>query len=302
MSAAARGSGGRTRIWLSSAGGPVAPEDARISVFDRGFLYGDSVYETLRTAGGHLVEWQAHVDRLHRSAEGIGLELPFDEPTLRAAVRETLDAAGNTDSRVRIVVTRGTGPMMLDVRGTEDPQLVIFVQPHVELEDAAYARGVAAHIIGAAPVSHPGLKTGNYLPNILALKRAIELRGDDAIVCNREGEVAEGATSNVFMVRGGELLTPPIEAGLLQGITRERVLGLCAELGLVVHERRFTPDELRAADEVFLTSSVRGVMPVTRLDGAVISGGKPGPLTAKIMAANRAYLAEIARVGPPAGA
>lgn len=285
---------GTTKIWMSSRGAPVDPADATISVFDRGFLYGDSVYETLRTAGGKLVEWTEHMQRLERSAAGIGLELPFDEAELLEAVHATMAAAANPESRIRIVVTRGAGPMMLDIRGASDAQLVVFVQPLVELEAEAYERGVSAHIIGHQPSPHPGLKTGNYLPNILAVKRAIELRGDDAILCNREGEIAEGATSNVFMVRGGSLTTPPLEAGLLAGITRQRVLGLCEQLGLRVDERRILPDELRLADEVFLTSSVRGVMPVTQLDDQPMSGGAPGPVTRRLMDANRAYLAKIA--------
>lgn len=289
---------GQTKIWMSSLGRAVDPADAVVSVFDRGFLYGDSIYETLRTVGGKLVEWEAHMQRFQRSAAGIGLDMPFAEPEIRRAVQATLDAAGNAEGRVRVVITRGTGPMMLDVRGANDAQLVVFVQPLVELPDEAYERGVSAAIIGHSPISHPGLKTGNYLPNILALKRAIELRGEDAIVCNREGEVAEGATSNVFMVNtddgSTQVTTPPLEAGLLAGITRGRVIKLCAQLGLQIEERRFRPDELRAADEVFLTSSVRGVMPVTRLDDVPKSGGAPGPTTRKLLAANRAYLAEIA--------
>jgi branched-chain amino acid aminotransferase len=277
-------------------GRPVEPAEARISVFDRGFLYGDSVYETLRTSGGEFVEWEPHMDRLRRSAGGIGLNISYSDEDIADAVRQTIEASGNEDSRVRIVVTRGAGKMMLDIREAQDQQLVVFVQPLVLLPEEAYERGVSVHIIGDGPrLTQPGLKTGNYLPNILALKRAIEKRGEDAIVCNAAGEVVEGATSNVFMVEAGRVFTPPLEAGLLAGITRSRVITLCGEVGLELSEERIMPERLRSASELFLTSSVRGIMPVTNLDDSVVGDGGPGPLTRKLMAAYEAWLAAIAR-------
>lgn len=285
-----------TKIWLSSLGRPVDQDEARISVFDRGFLYGDSVYETLRTSGGHFVEWTAHLDRLRRSGEGIGLEILLDNEAIHRALLSTVAASGNADSRVRIVVTRGVGPLMLDLREAEDQELVIFVQPLVVPSRERYERGVSAVIVGDTPrPTQPGLKTGNYLPNILALKRATERRGEDAIVCNRVGEITEGATSNLFMVHKGEVSTPPVEVGLLPGITRRRVIDLCEQLGLALHERHITPDALRASSEVFLTSSIRGIMPVTTLDGEMMSGGSPGPRTRQLMAAYEAWLSVIAR-------
>jgi branched-chain amino acid aminotransferase len=285
-----------TRIWISSLGRAVEPAEARISVFDRGFLYGDSVYETLRTSGGKFVEWGRHIQRLRRSAGGIGLEIDYSDEAIREAVRKTVEASGNEDSRIRIVVTRGTGPMMLDVREAENQQLVIFVQPLVLLGDEAYERGVSAVIIGDGPrMTQPGLKTGNYLPNILALKRAIEQRGEDALVCNALGEVVEGATSNLFLIEKGEVFTPPLEAGLLAGITRSRVIALSAEVGLTLTETRILPQRLREAEEVFLTSSVRGIMPVTRLDGRTVGQGGPGPITRKLMGAYEGWLESVAR-------
>ena len=288
-----------TKVWLSRLGRAVDPHEATVSVFDRGFLYGDSVYETLRTIGGHYVEWDEHIERLHRSASGIGLEIPFDDAALRAAVDEAHEASGNVDSRIRIVVTRGSGHIMLDVRDVEDPQLVVYVQRLVETAPEAYERGLSAVIVDSRASTHPGLKTGNYLPNILALQRAIEARGEDAILCNRDGEIAEGATSNIFMVEGGKVYTPELETGLLAGITRQRVIGIAARLGIELHETRILPERLREADEVFLTSSVRSIMPVTRLDGVEMSGGGPGPVTRRLMEANTAYLQGIASGGGP---
>jgi branched-chain amino acid aminotransferase len=285
-----------TKVWLSTHARPLDPEAATISVFDRGFLYGDSVYETLRTAGGNLVELPAHLDRLFTSAAGIAFELPFDRGAITAAIAGTLTAAGNPDSRIRVIVTRGTGPLALDTRLAESPVLVIIVQPLVVPTQEERERGITAVIVSDREGSVlPGLKTGNYLGNILALRRAHELGGEDAIMCNA-GAVAEGANSNVFMVVEGSVHTPSLTTGLLAGITRETVIRLLRDpLGVPIHERTITPEQLRAADEVFLTSSIRGVMPVTTLDGAAVGTGRPGPVTRRVIEAFQAYLDDIAR-------
>ncbi len=290
-----------TKIYLSSLGRPVDPAEATVSVFDRGFLYGDSVYETLRTSGGQPVDWQPHVDRLHRSAEGIGLELPMSDDALRAVVMRTLAASDNADSKVRIVVTRGTGPIALDVRTSSDPQLVVFVEPLKLPPPEQNEQGISAAVVQPPRnlrTVEANLKTGNYLPNIQALRKAIEQRGEDAIMCNHDGEVAEGATSNLFMVEGGQLHTPPVETGLLPGITRGTIIRIALEQGIGVSETRFKPDRLAKADEVFLTSSVRAVMPVTRLDGRPVGRpveggerGSVGPVTRRMM---RAYAEHVA--------
>jgi D-amino acid aminotransferase len=285
-----------TKVWLSTHARPLEPEDATISVFDRGFLYGDSVYETLRTSGGNVVELDAHLDRLDHSAAGIAFELPFDHAMISDALATTLSAAGNSDSRIRLIVTRGTGPIALDSRLAESPVLAIIVQPLVVPTEADQKRGITAVIVGDREGSvRPGLKTGNYLGNILALRRANELGAEDAIMCNA-GAVAEGANSNVFMVVDGEVHTPSVMTGLLAGITRQTVIELLHDpLGVPVHERTITPDQLRAADEVFLTSSIRGVMPVTTLDGAVVGAGQCGPITRRVVDAYAAYLDDVAR-------
>ncbi|MBL8946811.1 MAG: aminotransferase class IV [Myxococcales bacterium] len=286
-----------TKIYLSTTGAPVDPEDARISVFDRGFLYGDSVYETMRSAGGRPVELARHLARLHRSAAGIGLVIPFADAALGDAIAQTHAATGNPESYVRVIVTRGVGPLMLDPRRSEDPTLVIIVQPLVVPDEAAYRRGLAAVIVGQTKTTggllDPAIKSGNYLGSILALRQAIAEGGDDAILCAATGEIAEGATSNVFFVAEGVVRTPDLQAGLLAGITREVVCELSAELGLPVQTGRVWPDDLRGADEVFLTSSVRGIMPVTKLDGRVVGGGVEGPITARLRARYDAYLAAL---------
>lgn len=287
-----------TKVYLSTVGRPVDPDDAKVSVFDRGFLYGDSIYETMRTAGGRPVELARHMARLRRSGEGIGLRIPMNDDAIGRAIEQTQAASGNDESYVRLIVTRGEGPIALDPRQVDSPTLVIIVQPLKLPTAEQYARGIAAVIVdvekGGGGLVDPGIKTGNYLNNILALRQAIARGGEDAIMCNLAGEVAEGATSNVFLVRDGELLTPHLRTGLLAGITREVVCELAADVGHPVRETTVQPDELRGAQEVFLTSSVRGIMPVTRLDDRPIGSGTAGPVTRKLHARYLRYIEALA--------
>ena len=287
-----------TKVYLSTVGAPVDPADAKISVFDRGFLYGDSVYETMRTSGGAPVELNRHLARLQRSAAGIGLALPFSDTAIAEAIHQTHAAAGNDESYVRVIVTRGAGPIMLDPRKSESPTLVVLVQPLVLPSAEAYEKGISVVVVGTMKTMgglDPTIKTGNYLGSILATRRAIEAGGDDAILCNSEGDVVEGATSNVFFVKSGQLATPPLDAGLLAGITREVVCRLAADIGHPIVQLRVHPDDLRAADEMFLTSSVRGIMPVTTIDGHVVGDGKPGPITRLLQRSYAEYIAELAQ-------
>ncbi|TPV97142.1 MAG: aminotransferase [Myxococcales bacterium FL481] len=285
-----------TKVYLSTRGGVVDPADATVSAFDRGFLYGDSVYETLRTSGPRrVVALRRHLERLHRSAAGIGFSIPFSDEMLIAAIDDTLTAAENAASRIRVVITRGTGPIALDTRTSSQPMLVVYVEALQLPDEASYTRGLSAALVDPRTVANPGLKTGNYLPNILALRQAIERAGDDAIMCNRDGFVTEGATSNVFVVASGEICTPSLETGLLAGITRSIVFELCDRLGASMSERAISPHELAAADELFLTSSVRGIMPVTRLDGETVGAGCMGPLTRKLWEAYEDYVRAVGR-------
>ena len=290
-----------TKVYLSTAGCPLEPGEATVSVFDRGFLYGDSVYETLRTAGGHALEMTRHLDRLRRSAAGIGLEIPFADAALRAAIAETHAATGNADSYVRVMVTRGAGPLQLDPRVSASPLLVILVQELKLPTPTLYETGLSVRIVDVHKISarslDPSLKTGNYLNSIQALRQAAASAAEDAIMCNAAGHVAEGATSNVFMVKEGRVITPSLATGLLEGITRALVIRLAGDLGVACSEGVVWPHELRAADELFLTSSVRGLMPVTTLDGEPLGQG-PGPLTRRLMARYQQYIDAVAAGGP----
>ncbi len=299
-----------TKVYLSGTETAVDPEAARISVFDRGFLYGDSIYETMRTAGGHPVELARHLARLHRSADAIGLVLPWTDDVFATRIAQTHAQTGNPESQIRVIVTRGVGPLMLDPRRSGDPGVVIIAQPLVLPTADAYRCGIAAVIVGLTKTQgsmvDPGIKSGNYLGSIQALRRAIAEGGDDAILCNAAGEIAEGATSNVFFVSAGRIVTPELQGGLLAGITREVVCELAADGGQVVLETRVSPDALRSAEEVFLTSSVRGIMPVTRLDGRTLGDGTAGPTTRGLLARYGGYLARAeaaarSMVGPTGG-
>ena len=277
-------------------GGRVClPEEAKISVFDRGFLYGDSVYETIGTSGGRLFAADEHLTRLERSAARIGLRAP-PRAAMERAIGDTMAAANNPESRVRIMLTRGAGKLDLDPASTDDTQLVVIVFPLGPPTAEMYARGVSVAVVSVtrnSPLAiDPAVKSGNYLNNILALGEARRRAGAyEAILCAADGSVAEGASSNVFIVAGGVVRTPPLEVGILDGITRAKVIALCREGGIPVEEGRMTPDELRGADEIFITSATRAVLPVTRVDERPVGTGTPGPVTRRLME----MLAELAR-------
>jgi branched-chain amino acid aminotransferase len=281
-------------------GGKVClPEEAKVSVFDRGFLYGDSVYETIGTAHGRLFAASDHLARLERSAMRIGLRVPA-RATIESAIAQTIAAAGNPESRVRVILTRGEGKLDLDPASVDDTQLVVIVYPLGAPTPEMYEKGVAVAIVSITRNSpsaiDPAVKSGNYLNNVLALGEARRRQGAyEAILCGSDGSVAEGATSNVFIVVGGEVRTPALEVGILDGITRSKVLELCRTNGVRLVETRISPDELRAAEEVFITSATRGVLPVTRVDDKPVGSGTPGPTTRKLMALYEA----LARAGVP---
>lgn len=265
-----------------------APEEAVVSVFDRGFLYGDSVYEVLRTVGSRPLDLSDHLERLARSAERIAIKLPRAPRSIAEAVDETLRAAGNPDSYVRIVVTRGAGEIDLDPAAARGGSLVVVVKPLKLPAPDLFRDGVGVAIVevrrNLRRAVDPSVKSGNYLNNIMALAEARARGAYEAIMCDADGTVAEGASSNVFAVAGGVVRTPPLEVGLLDGITRRKALELCARDGITAREERLLPGDLHAADEAFLTSSVRGVLPVTRVDGRPVGAGTPGAITRRLMA------------------
>jgi len=276
-----------TRVYLSTLGRPVPPEEATVSVFDRGFLYGDDVFETMRTARGRCVELERHLARLRNGCAAIGLELPWTTEDLARLTGETHAATDNDESYVRMMVTRGQGPLMLDPRHAAAPLLMIIAKPLALPTEEQYDCGIAATVVHVMRGSglDPAIKSGNYLENIQTLRKAIAAGADDAIMCDERGHITEGPTSNVFIVQAGSVLTPPLDAGILPGITRQLVCEVALGMGLDMNARSITLEELRGADEIFMTSSVRGMMPVTRLSGQAVGTGREGPMTRRLRAA-----------------
>jgi branched-chain amino acid aminotransferase len=258
----------------------TTPERATVSVYDRGFLYGDAVFEVLRTYGGRPFALGEHLARLHRSAEKVFIDLPVDEATLAREVSTGIAAAHNEESYLRLMITRGSGPLSLDPATATHPLRVLFVEPVVPPSREVYAHGVALasarthRAVDATTAA--GAKVTNYLPNLLALREAKRKGAQEVLVIDERDQVIEGATSNVFIVRGGRVATPPESAGILPGITRAHVMAAAAAAGIPCDERALSLDEVYAADEVFITSSIREVVPVVRVDDRVVGTGSPG--------------------------
>ncbi len=276
-----------TRIYVD--GVITAAEDARVPVLDHGFLLGDSIYEVLWWHRGVLVQEREHMERLIESGRRLYLELDTEPEALVQAIHETVAATGATsddDAYVRLIVTRGSGPLGLGFMDIERQSVVVIVAPANQPTAEAWERGVRMTIVARrrnpTMALDPGAKTGNYLNNVLALHEARLAGADDGLMLNEDGHVTEATTANVYMVQDGALVTPPLDAGILKGTTRTRILDLCATHGIEAYERVIRPDDLERADELFVSSSVKGVLPVTSVDGRAIGDGRPGPLTRRL--------------------
>jgi len=264
----------------------VDSDEARVSVFDRGFLYGDSVFEVYRTYAGIPFAETEHLERLARSAARIMIPMPASIETLSSEVRATLDAAGEGDWYVRVIVTRGTGPLTYDPTTASAPLRVIITAPVSVPPAEHYERGIAVVLLEASRPTDDaraaGAKASNYLANLLAVHEAKQKGAQEALMLGRDGQILEGASSNLFIVKDGKVRTPEPQPGILVGITRATVIAAAAEEGIEVEEGEVRPDDLYGADEAFLTSSIREVMPVVSADGRTIGSGVPGPVTKRL--------------------
>jgi branched-chain amino acid aminotransferase len=279
-----------------------APNEAFVPVLDRGFLYGDSVYEVVRTYRGKPFQIDRHFARLDRTCERIGLKGPSRQKILDELYK-TLEAAQNEESYARIIITRGTGQFGLGAHLSNEHRLIVIVRPLPRLPVEQYERGLTMAIAKTRrnpPQSlDPALKTGNYLNNILALREAHDAGADDAILLDIHGKVTEATTSNVFFVRNGVIVTPPLNLGMLEGVTRAVTFEVAQREKLIVREEPFGPEALAAADEVFMTSTLREMMPVTTLvflesHGAQtrqVGDGRPGPIAKQLRDAFQRYVA-----------
>jgi len=272
----------------------VPQEEAVVSVFDHGFLYGDGVYETLRAYHGQVFKLAEHLARLERSASRIQLHLPAGPERLTDLVRETLSRNLLQEAYLRITVSRGTGEVGLDPALCKTPTLVIIAKPFQPYPESIYAEGVSVIVArtrrNLPEALPPQVKSLNFLNNILAKMEAKAAGAHEALMLNHRGDITEGTTSNVFVVQEGRLRTPSVECGILDGITRELVLQLASELGVPSEETRLTVEDLMRAEECFLTNTTQEVLPVTRVDGRLIGDGRPGRITHRLHASFRACL------------
>lgn len=289
---------------VSVNGELLRPEDAVVSVFDRGFLYGDSVYEVVRAYRGVPFELDAHLARLEGSAERIAMRLPVSLGELREETLRALRASGYDDAYLRLVVTRGSGEIGLDIALARSPVRVIFVQELNLPSPAAYSDGVRLALVSVRrnlrAAIDPLAKTGNYLNSVLALAEARARGCYEAVMLDHRDCVTEGSSSNIFAVTGGVLITPPLEVGILNGVTRSVVLRVAERANVQVLELPLTEPILRRADEVFITSSIREIVPVVAVDDAEIGGGRPGPVYRKVQALFSQYVSEYVEARLPA--
>jgi len=275
--------------------------EAVIPIFDHGFLYGEGIYETLRTYNGRLFLYDRHMRRLRNSARLIDLTLPFTNDELAARIHDTINAAtlevaGVSDRRpeayVRVLVTRGVGELTYDLKATPKPSWVIIVKPLVPPAAEAYENGVKVVLVDVVrnhPQSvNPMIKSNNLMNSALAAQEALKRGGFEAVMRNYRGELTECTQSNLFVVQNGAALTPPLESGLLPGITREFVFELGRDAGIDVREQVLRDDDLFRADEAFLTSTTRELLPIVTVDDRKLGDGKPGPVTLKLLKAFRA--------------
>lgn len=281
-------------------------EDASIPVYDHGFLYGEGVYETLRTYNRVPFLYDRHLRRLRASAGYLQLDVPFSDESLATWIGDTMVAAGDMEEAyIRVLLTRGVGELTYDIAATPVPSLVILVKPLEQPPARVFTDGIKVALV---PIlrNHPGsvnpiIKSNNLLNNALAMQEAYLRGADEGLMCNYRGELSECSQANFFIVREGVALTPETDAGLLEGLTRSFLFEVGQDVGIQVRSQTLFPQDLEDADEAFITSTTRELSPVTRIDDRVIGNGKPGPVTLKLLEGYRQRARALTRalVGPP---
>jgi len=265
--------------------GELVPEsEAKISVFDHGFLYGDGVFEGIRAYRGVVFKLREHIERLYDSAKFLRIEIPMSREELMEAILETVRRNGLSDCYIRVVVTRGVGDLGLDPRKCEKPSIIIIARPMAPLLGKKVVSLIISSVRrdGVDATNHQA-KSLNYLNNILAKLEAINAGVDDAVMLDSRGFVSEATGENIFIVKDERIMTPPPTSGILSGITRDCVIELARRLGYEVVERELTPFELLTADEVFLTGTAAEIVPVESVNGRKIGQRVPGPITERLI-------------------
>ncbi|HMD34709.1 MAG TPA: aminotransferase class IV [Vicinamibacterales bacterium] len=280
-------------------------EHASISVFDHGFLYGEGIYETLRTYNGRSFLFDRHMRRLRNSAGMMALGVPLSDHEIDARFGETVRAAGlglapDREAYIRILVTRGIGELTYDPAACPQPSVVVIVKKHVDPPKDVFDKGVRVSLVDIVrnhPATvNPRIKSNNLLNNALAMQEAFRRGGYEGVMRNYRGELAECTQSNLFIVKNGAALTPPIDAGLLPGITREYLFEVGGELGIPVREQVLRDDDLFGADEAFLTSTTREAVPIVQVDDHRIGKGVPGPITLALLGRFRENADRLTRI------
>jgi len=272
------------KIWLD--GKLVPKEQATVSVYDHGLLYGDGVFEGIRVYNGKVFEAEAHVRRLYDSARSIRLEIPYSQEQFRKALDDTFQANNFKDCYIRAVVTRGAGDLGIDPRKSARPTTFIIADTIAIFPREMYEKGISV-ITSSYVRNHPNstpprVKSLNYLNNVLAKIEANDAGVAEAIMLNHLGNVAECTADNIFVVRDGAIRTPAADQGILEGITRSVILKLCAKLGISCTETVIQRHDVYVADEMFVTGTGAEVMPVTKVDGRLIGTGLAGPITKRL--------------------
>ena len=279
-------------------------EDASIPVYDHGFLYGEGVYETLRTYNRVPFLYDRHVRRLRASAGHLQLDVPFSDGELAAWIADTIAAAGEMrEAYIRVLLTRGVGELTYDVAATPVPSLVIIVKPLEEPPARVYTDGIRISLVSILR-NHPGsvnpiIKSNNLLNNALAMQEANRRGAEEGLMCNYRGELSECSQANFFLVKDGVARTPKNEAGLLEGLTRNFLFEVGQEVAVPVRYDTLYPRDLETAEEAFITSTTRELSPVTRIDDRLIGNGKPGPVTQRLLDGYRTRALALTRI--PAG-
>lgn len=277
--------------WVFLNGEFVKKEDAKISVYDHGFLYGDGVFEGIRVYGGNVFRLREHLERLYHSAKSIMLEIPYSFEELQDIVVQSVRKNGYSDAYIRLVVSRGVGDLGLDPYNCSHPQLIVIVEQLAIYPKELYESGLEIASAGtrrnAPDVLSPKLKSLNYLNNILVKIEAHLSGASEAMMMNNEGYVAECTADNIFIVKGDQVITPPGYIGALEGITRGAIIEIADQLGYDMREEPFTRHDVYVADEVFLTGTAAEVIAVVKVDGRQIGNGRPGKTTKTLLEAFR---------------
>jgi len=273
--------------WIFIDGEFVRKEDAKISVYDHGFLYGDGVFEGIRVYGGNIFRLEQHLKRLYNSAKAIMLEIPYTSEEITAIIVQAIQRNGFKDAYIRVVVSRGKGDLGLDPYNCSNPSVIVIVEKLAIYPKELYESGLEIVSVGsrrnAPDVLSPKLKSLNYLNNILVKIEAHLSGASEALMMNSQGYIAECTADNIFIVKGNRVITPPGYIGALEGITREAIMEMADSLGYEVKEEPFTRHDVYVADEVFLTGTAAEVIAVVKVDGRQIGDGTPGETTKALL-------------------